>query len=218
MRIAGQARKFSGSFPDPVFELVPKSPDTCSDSDAASAAAAVAGPVDPFEAVLAVAELDWELLSAERIILAAVCVESALPNKPFASCNCRARALSCTISPEEALCKADCTAGEDRTVEPDADSALDSVWSKSETPGFTEGIDPIEVQIGRSREFSNTFVNRRQWSRSGRPAHEFMTFRLPRLAACGARSVRGRPASAGTPCRSACRSRPGSSCAGRETR
>lgn len=96
IRVAAQARKFTGSFPVGAFVFVPKSPVTSSNCEAARADAAVDGAVDDDVdddvdpepvAAPAVVDADLELFSACRIILAAVWVDSALPNKPSASCN-----------------------------------------------------------------------------------------------------------------------------------
>ncbi len=93
-----------------------------------------------------------ELFSACRSRLpgvAVVCGALLLPNSPFTSCSCCAARLRRTTSPGAAFCNADCTWGEDRVEETDADPVLDSAWIKSVIPEFAAAIELIDLHIGR---------------------------------------------------------------------
>jgi hypothetical protein len=84
-----------------------------------------------------------------------------LPNKPLTSRNCNACWLNFTTSPGAAFFNADCTAGEDRTEEIDAEPVLDSSWDKSVKPGFVVVTALIKVRIGRFGKSSNYFLSAR---------------------------------------------------------
>jgi len=115
---AAQPAKLTGPFPAPPLGLDPKSADTSSDAAVSAAVAAV-------------------------LEFTAVSDAPGLPNRIPASCSCSACWLKFTISPVEALSRADCTEDDDKAEESDADPALDRIWSTSATPGFTELVEPM---------------------------------------------------------------------------
>lgn len=102
-------------------------------------------------------ETEIELFTACRRRVAGSVVTGAagVPNKPFATTNCCAAKLNCTISEGEELCNADCTEL-DASAEVSGPVAVPlKLWSTSANPGFTAATEAISYLIGRTQIFSS---------------------------------------------------------------